>query len=517
MPLLSLFSRNKKPKSTLQSTPSADELSSLSHSPTAEYIIPNKHDTPSSPNGNALFPSDDLTVYSSVAASSSKLRIPFRKNRSDIPTFPSIPPPPPYISRTSTGSDLSATPVRPNRNPPPSKSAIFAAYAGPNGALSTRSLPNDAINPHYHSFSSATSDTLPMTGPTKQNRSFFPWSKSSQKPRTKTKEQNDSIAPKNPPSPDDTSFNLKSFRHIRAPSPTSLSDIPPTMPAARPRGSTNSSESSQRISVAAFREVQARRSTADSPVPSVNERESRSTSRVDLSPSNNPPTSSQTTPVRKVNGGLRRPPVPDVRRSTAMTPTTPRLSVVTVSTQRGSGSAYVETSESEEPEEEEEEESSDDVRGDDDKKGKGPQASKLKAQSEIGHGYTPRSTPKPVPSSRAVSAFLLDTPKISMAPRSQSSLSLYGNGGLRPRASLSTSALLPSEDAKRASVVSGMDGGVFTLFVIFGQISILLDPLLFCLSFLLSNTRNVKSQTLPHSLALTVPDPLIHFLIQFFR
>ena len=67
------------------------------------------------------------------------------------------------------------------------------------------------------------------------------------------------------------SFNLKSFRHVRpeSPSPESISAsplVPPVRP--RPRGDSVASDSSQRISVAAFREMAARRSAAPSPTSS---------------------------------------------------------------------------------------------------------------------------------------------------------------------------------------------------------------------------------------------------------
>jgi hypothetical protein len=92
----------------------------------------------------------------------------------------------------------------------------------------------------------------------------------------------------NPSSPaaKDSSFNLKSFRHFGPPHqpppspatsnpshtfhqhmPTPDLPDPPPLPAARPRVSSGASDSSQRISVAAFREAQTRRSQTSSPVP----------------------------------------------------------------------------------------------------------------------------------------------------------------------------------------------------------------------------------------------------------
>ncbi|KAI9444547.1 hypothetical protein H4582DRAFT_825179 [Lactarius indigo] len=81
--------------------------------------------------------------------------------------------------------------------------------------------------------------------------------------------------PSSPLAPPADSFNLKSFRHVTPSLSTSPNpDSPPLDsldPPIRPRsrGDSFASDSSQRISVAAFREVQARRSATNSPVPSL--------------------------------------------------------------------------------------------------------------------------------------------------------------------------------------------------------------------------------------------------------
>ena len=460
MPILSFLSRNKKQRSH-----DVDDSDSNSHSPTAEYIIPSKY-VPSSPNGNPSVPD---TLYSAQAPSSSKLRLPFRRGRSDLSTSETFPTHSFYASRTSTGSDLSNADQRSNRSPPPSKSAIFAA-SYPQGALSTRSLPNESA-PQYPSFSSAVSDP-PTPQPPKLvksqgGNSFFPWSKSFQKPRTKPKDianvKVDALplrapVPRDPDNSSASSFNLKSFRHIRAPSPPiPPSDPPLPVPSPRPRGGSKASEVNPRISVAAFREVQSRRSTAELPVPSIKERESRNNSPVDV-PQANSSTPSRSAPdlySRSPNSSLR-PDLAGARRSTASP--APRLSAATVSTFRGSGSGYVETTEDED--EENESSDTDDVpvsRGNGNGRDRLTIITKTKAKSEAGHGLsaTPRSTTLPalaLPGARALSSYIPGAlaPMVESPQRSKSSLGVYSAGG-RLRASVSTSALVPSDNSEMAT------------------------------------------------------------------
>ncbi|KAG5725574.1 hypothetical protein E4T56_gene9088, partial [Termitomyces sp. T112] len=315
------------------------------------------------------------------SANASKLRLPFsRKKPQQNPaasttsvassafcsTF-STPPRPPYIRTSTSTADTDPDLDQRRLRPPPSKSAIFAAYADPNNALSTRSLP-----------------------PAPPKKPFFNWSKS---------------VPKHTPETDltDTSFNLKSFRHVGPSSPasytsttTTLLSVPNTptgaspgpVPIPRPRGT--SIESSQRISVAAFREAQARRSTAGSPAPS-----------------------------------LRAP-----------SPLQPLYARQAQRRRRSSGLAYSDGSESPENEydfvdDEEEEEGGETIRGHAGHKARG-------TKSEVGHG-------------RAQSGLGL-----LQGERAQSSLGFaLGVGGApRQRASVSTSAVKPSSAARRASGIA---------------------------------------------------------------
>ncbi|KAG9222186.1 hypothetical protein CCMSSC00406_0009001 [Pleurotus cornucopiae] len=272
-----LFSKKSKPRSpgasTHAGTPSslyssaASELasshSSASVSPTTEYVTTDKS-LPSSPNGKHALP---RSVYPSAAASSSKLRLPFSRKKTASNASLAVsqyeesmsPPRPSYASRTSTAasSDTETSTIeRRHLRPPPSRSAIFAAYGGdPRAAQqSTRSLPDERrTKPQPPS---------PPLPPVPQKRSLFGWYKSQPKSTNATPTATSA----------EESFNLKSFRHVRPGSPThsnistaSISNLPPPRP--RPRGTSTASDSSQRISVAAFREAQARRSQAGSPAP----------------------------------------------------------------------------------------------------------------------------------------------------------------------------------------------------------------------------------------------------------
>ncbi|KAF9039662.1 hypothetical protein BDZ89DRAFT_372645 [Hymenopellis radicata] len=394
MPLLGMFAKKSKQgkSSDVRSMTSAESgtESPLESPTTTEYVRPDKS-LPSSPNGRShLHPQDAMrlphnSIYPTAGmpvASSSKLRLPFgRKKGSAGSTFSNSNDG--HDPRTSIGgvsvSDAELLVPRPS----------FAAYSDPHKGLSTRSLPT---NPDY-------------TPPRHQKRPFFNWSKSTNSTPSKPALQN--AKPNlSPPllSPDSSSFNLKSFRHVRPPSPTrsvssTTSLTPPIPPAARPRGASTASDSSQRISVAAFREAQARRSAAGSPVPSLRSSSPHGMPIRSPSPHGMPMHSSGSNP----RGG-RPVHAPAPRRS----------------------SRYM--SDSDESEEEEE---SDDEYGQDEaslsrkrtvtQRRPGNQMYNPNTRSEMGHGSRDDE----------------DVPTIT--PRSP-----------RQRASLSTSALAPSPAAQRA-------------------------------------------------------------------
>ena len=455
---LGLFSRKSKnagPPSQ-PSTPS-DDLSNVSISPTvsnstghdrslrASFSRSHRHAdstrsahapaTPAQADRSSVYPSITSSPSAASTASSSKLRLPFSRKRQPPPAAAAASttsvntaasqsvaqrdchsaPRPPFADRerTSTASDGELTDARRLR-PPPSKSAIFAAYADPQGALSTRSLPNDAPQPF--SLPDSGMPALPTDcspPPSASRKSFFSWGRSpSPAPAAKTKSK--STSPPQPvqdPKPDsgvevpNSSFSLKSFRHVGPSSPldsqASLS-VPNPSPLPRPRG-TSVGDPSQRISVAAFREAQARRSSmVDSPVPSL-----RSSS-----PLGTPPTPQEP-------GGRASPRLGLLKSSIS------HDARLDETNNRGLDfDSDADTSSSEE-----------DSDGESDRERTLTQRDrwkgKAKAKSEMGHG-------------------MLRSGNMDMPSRPQSSM---GQHPVRQRASMSTSAATPSAAAKQASIL----------------------------------------------------------------
>ncbi|KAJ3498650.1 hypothetical protein NLJ89_g10193 [Agrocybe chaxingu] len=331
--------------------------------------------------------------------------------------------------------------------PPPSRSAIFGAYGDPGSALSTRSLPNET---------SLTTSNTPPSPPSAQPHkrpSLFPWTKSSSSATSLPPTSPSKSLPHvldSPSNADNGSFNLKSFRHIRPPSPTRStngSNASLAAPIPRPRGTSINSDASQRISVAAFREAQARRSMAGSPSPSFR----------DPSPARGAPGRSMT-PEDRIGRSSPRP--------SRSTPSMPKAGV---QQRRRSSLAVGTTSESEA-------ESSGEEDSDDETMRSGNRASQLdrfsrpgkaRAKSEAGHGGGASSStfrrndapaPQRAPQSHlghSIAPSRSEVPQSAkqaeIPPRSQSSLS--HNGGLRNRASVSTSALTPSAAAQRANAL----------------------------------------------------------------
>jgi serine/arginine repetitive matrix protein 2 len=314
--------------------------------------------------------------------SQSKLRIPFTRKKQSTPS-----PPTPSVSV----SDSSSVIKNPRLRPPPSKSAIFVAYADPAVALSTRSLPDSHHPP----------PPLPLSLPPKP--SFFNWGSDSKSP---------------PQEPQDKSFNLRAFRHVAG------SDVS----VNRPRGTSVTSESSQRISVAAFREAQARRSTPDSLLPS---------------PYGSTPSSPNFGSTSQSNHNL------------------------TAAKRRSSNLAF--TSESDDESTEEDESDDSDHKHADTmpihggirrqrtvtkRISSGTDRSHFRAtRSETGHGSTFRQSNAHAPFP-PVAASGSTTDLGSTPARSQSSLG-FNPGAGRQRASASVSAAIPNTPAKRASAAVG--------------------------------------------------------------
>ncbi|TFK24258.1 hypothetical protein FA15DRAFT_669698 [Coprinopsis marcescibilis] len=493
-----LFSRKNKarqrdiPSSTSTASTTVNDDASLS-SPTPSYVTPDRN-VPSVPNGKShLHPDAARDIHTNLHGyhsslqtmpSTSKLRLPFTRKKSSIkppePTYDTeedlygTSPKPSYLGRTTTNgasSDAESTDYRRLR-PPPSKSAIFAAYTDPHSALSTRSLPQDG----YHIHSEAPLPAIPppqKQQPTKRP-SLFAWTKSAS-PKTIAVPSKEAklLAPSSPPRSGvtDSSFNLKSFRHVGSPThvPTQASasnvSLHAPAPIARQRSDTVNSDAStsqQRISVAAFREAQARRSLAGSPSPSVG----RSPSPLPSSPPIPP----------EVHRGT-----PNTRSPPMASPTfTPSPAAAPRPNHRKSfASTSLFASDTDESDSSMEAETDDEGTFTPAKRGRQaaarPGLKSSRAKSEMGHGSpldrrgpTPRFNAKshhghdnPSPQPRPHSEALLSnfTAEEGHPPRSQSTLGVYG-ANLRPRASASTSALTPSAAAKRASIVVKANAGM---------------------------------------------------------
>jgi len=206
------------------------------------------------------------TVYQNAAASSSKMKLSFGGSKSRVNLVAPDTLSPTDLANTSPHFSTQSEPPH-SYLTPPNKSAAFGGYGDSGNALSTKSLPN--VN-HARSESHETVKTTAPASAGKKSGGIFSWARSRKK----------SKAPP-PPIPseiNEQSFNLRSFRHVSGPDTASALDdttpleLPPARP--RPRGDSVASDSSQRVSVAAFREMQARRSQAGSPTPQSTSRPS---------------------------------------------------------------------------------------------------------------------------------------------------------------------------------------------------------------------------------------------------
>ncbi|TDL20961.1 hypothetical protein BD410DRAFT_321895 [Rickenella mellea] len=305
---------------------------------TEDYIFsPPAAHTPTVSNGSiatSYFESQTATKTvkaptTPLSAPTSRLRFPFRRKQTSPPKSPLND----SFEARLGASARSEADLEHALRPPPPRASIFSAYEG--GAPrshSSQSLPESrtspsrpGLSPHQNSdprtssFTSVSGSASPSVSAsasasasasgsgsgsgsgaaTKSSTSIFSWTRE----RTKSKPSKPSPHPTPatistssptlaPPLPGD-SFNLKSFRHVRPESPAERAGTPPSSfgpttatasspsspydtPIAqpRPRGSSVASDSSQRISVAAFREAQARRSATNlnNPSPSPGKR-----------------------------------------------------------------------------------------------------------------------------------------------------------------------------------------------------------------------------------------------------
>ncbi|KZT64060.1 hypothetical protein DAEQUDRAFT_770024 [Daedalea quercina L-15889] len=405
MAVFGLFSKRDKHKlpQDAGSKASIDASASDSHSVDTDLASTSGQRSPRSGNN----------VYSGPAgASSSKLMLGFggKKSKPSHQTDGNgyLRPPPSVLPKNRFASSKSES-GHEFLGPPPSRSGLFASYDGTDLARSTRSLPaTTASEPGSSRLDLDNASRTSSTPNVKKAKGMFAWA---HRERKKSKP---------PPPPDvlpaspDESFNLKSFRHVRPVSPGPTTDLPPRPPSSlstsgltppvRPRGnSTASVDSSQRISVAAFREMAARRSAANSPSPSS----------ADLRGDG----SSYLRPPSTFTQGIASPspPPPSFRRTKAASPTS--------------------DSTSSESESEEDEESA----------GSSTLRPKRRGPTDT---ITPHSAGK---SSELGQLSKSVTPRMRASPSGQSNASDRASLYSRTRASQSTSALTPNVAAQRAS------------------------------------------------------------------
>ncbi|KAH9030302.1 hypothetical protein EDB84DRAFT_1562601 [Lactarius hengduanensis] len=439
-----------------------------------DYVLADADSPPPLP-AKAAYPIASSSSASGASSSTTKLKMPFRRKQSTssklstTTTQSSVPPVPPAkeLHKFSIDSSLSDSP---SLHPPPSRSVIFGSYADPHNTLSTRSLPQDSPFTHSRQDSADTARNYEtMSNPDSHMPSYSPlhppklsskgglfaWAR----PRGRTKSKPSVPAPPSlqpqssstlPPPAD--SFNLKSFRHVTpslstSPNPDSppLDSLdPPVRP--RPRGDSFASDSSQRISVAAFREVQARRSATNSPVPSLpGDRDSGVASGQVRSHKRS---STIGTPPPLPNTGSQ-PRLPVARSPPTRSSTAPLF--------LSAGMTSSESSEEEDSGSDDEEEAtlrpnrkrtvtSRSTGGTQSELGHrtSPVAALSSARSDVGHGVHSASPSRlAVPSSQ-------HSPSLDAPGESSRASSVYS----RTRASVSASALVPEAAVNRASMIS---------------------------------------------------------------
>ncbi|KAI0673930.1 hypothetical protein C8Q78DRAFT_661091 [Trametes maxima] len=400
MPFLGLFSKRDKHKAQDAGPGTSTGTVSDFDASEPDYVLPSPASAPS------------RSIYAGPSgASSSKLKLGLRSKHPPAARTDTnlLSPPTPNFSSARSESDHSLL-------TPPRRSAMFAAYDDPQSARSTRSLPaQPTTHPHANSkeYFDLGSATPSPSVPPKHSKGLFSWAHRERKKSKPTPPPKLNLpAPLPDMSLDSDSFNLRSFRHVRpdSPSDSPSSILPPVRP--RPREGSFVSDSSQRISVAAFREAQARRSATNSPVPSF--------SHDALSPGS--------------SAGLR-PPSSFVARSSARSP---------------GGDRSNDSSSSDTDGEDSESEASSTLkprrnRTITQRSAKSPVSPGQKSISELGH-RTVRASPTPSPrmatsaSTNASFALSVSSPKEA---------GVYS----RPRASASTSALQPTAAARRASLL----------------------------------------------------------------
>jgi hypothetical protein len=302
---------------------------------------------------------------------------------------------------------------------------------------------------------------VPQSKQPSKGGGIFSWARPRGRTKSKASIPDPSLrsAPVLPLPSTDSSFNLRSFRTITSPTPESTppSNSPPSKSPIprphRPREDSFASDASQRISVAAFREAQARRSTTDSPVPSSSgDRDSFASGQIRN---------------RKISSALGTPPsasspAPQPRRLVSRSPPT-RSSTAPLSfaaSMTTSDSSEEEESESEEDDEEEATVRLGRKRTVTSRSARSelghrspPKSSISASRSDIGHGLSSGLTSRPSPIPRVAR----NSPGLEASGKGNRTSSVYSHA----RASVSTSALGSDAAANRASVVTKYSAGSF--------------------------------------------------------
>lgn len=452
MPLLSLFSGKKHTQQPQQSaTLHGAPTSRSSSGDSTDYVVPDSHG-PAVPKGQLRPQLTHLTASSEP--SGSKLRLPFlRKSKhsdassvvSDAAQESSKPPFLPPPARTSVFGDLShstlSLPLPGNASTASGSPARRPLSSGQPAMARNAHSERDVVKKRSSVFAwgSSTRD-LPASAPT-----------STSKAKGKAKDESDAA-----------SFNLKSFKHVRPPSPRSYSNPvdsrSPTTPIGRtpgrPRVDSSYSEGGSAMKAAEFR-ARARRSSTSLPLASPG-------GSVDFDAAGRPAHS----PVRPPSRTAATTP-PHAHPPRPQGPSSRTASPVTMGTPRAGDARRFRLSSSETSSEEDEEEDSDDSSGFGAGKAGGngrlvrdTTITPRSARSEVGHAgpgargmSSERTRPAMRPPSRSEHGHASPS-STNLAARHPvpNPPPIAGSVYARPRASQSTSALAPSQSNSRISV-----------------------------------------------------------------
>ncbi|THH09332.1 hypothetical protein EW145_g2089 [Phellinidium pouzarii] len=260
MAILGFFSKKSKAKLSNSSQASTSSAVQDDGGSAEGYVFsPPSVTVPTMVNGDDGYTSSNASFVS--AASSKKVRLRFSKKALAATSSPlALPHELPPGAHNASTDKLSHT-IDTSLNSLPSRTSVFPSFHGSNSSPAL-ARPSAVEGPVPRS-QPAQFQTEDLPENSKSRGGLLNW-----RDRKKSKPDIGSFLPPL----DGESFNLKSFRHVlpEPPSDSTRSTSPAQyspqslVPPARPRGSSMAStDSSQRISVAAFREAQARRSSTN--------------------------------------------------------------------------------------------------------------------------------------------------------------------------------------------------------------------------------------------------------------